>query len=198
MAAVPPPPLGPLPAPCNCIERCACARELSGGGPVFGLLYFKMRDHQGAVGPLFGGRGYGYALGDQLRIGGMGFGGFFGQEDEWTHGFGYGGVTLEYILRAGRHVELPVGLLLGGGGGGRTTIVADDPPEYPEGSTVVSGDGGSMFALQAMAGLEVNAAQWLKLSAQGTFLYAVAAPDHFYGGGALFQVIFGQFWPDEI
>ena len=56
-------------------NSCKCLREFEGGEFVFGVAFPDFESDYGSIegtALMVGGRGYGYLLDDQLRIGGMG------------------------------------------------------------------------------------------------------------------------------
>ena len=202
----------------RCNRACTCRWELGGGGPVIMALHHFGYDsgygNLDGFGVWAGGRGYGYVLDDQLRIGGMGFGGGLGSNvsqttvagknilldseyrtsSERSIGGGYGGMTLEYVFRMmDGAFEIPLGALVGFGGAGYTSRVGK--VESIGGEVVVREDG-MFFALQPMAGVDINAARWLRIGVAATALYTPVVQgdlDDLSGAGVMVNVMFGNF-----
>ncbi len=202
----------------RCNRACDCRWKLGGGGPVImALHHFGYHSGYGDLdgfGIWVGGRGYGYLLDDQLRIGGMGVGGGVGSNvsettvagknllndseyrtsSERSVGGGYGGVTLEYVFRLmDGAFEIPIGALVGFGGAGYSSRVGK--VESINGDVVVQEDG-LFFALQPMAGIDINASRWMRIGVAGTMLYTPVVQgklDDLSGAGVMVNIMFGNF-----
>ncbi len=195
----------------RCKETCACWFEKFGGGPFVMFLFNSSSTRWGDyTGPSVwvGGRGYGYfGKKNNWRFGGLGAGGSgtsnghealnlelypYSQKREVNGG--YGGVTAEYVFNLNKHVEIPMGLLLGGGGGTyRAELVRAN--EDVSGVKSVHEDSSGYLVLQPMVGVEANVIDWMKIAISAS--YVLAEPfggERYISGFALmFGLNFGRF-----
>ncbi|RJO63447.1 MAG: hypothetical protein C4523_20070, partial [Myxococcales bacterium] len=194
-----------------CDKACVWRKNMGGGG-VFAMILFNshgtdLGDYEGPS-VWVGGRGYTY-LGEnhEWRVGGLGAGG--GSTDETrqqtgnrlypfsekrTVSGGYGGVTAEYVLRAGTGVEFPMGLLVGGGGGGFESVLTPRTGDL-SGIDHVNRKSSGFLALQPMVGIEANILYWLKAGVGLSYLFAEPfSSDRYISGFSMtFGLFFGQF-----
>jgi hypothetical protein len=130
--------------------------------------------------------GEGYAQFGRFRIGGMGWGNQIESRSSLsdtvryvTYDYGFGGLTLEYVVLRSRRADLSLGTMLGGGGSEirlakarKTDITWDEAAaleDYREVAVSASG-----LAGMPMARFKLRLLNWLSLQGQAGYLYCRA------------------------
>lgn len=135
----------------------------------------------------YGWGGEGYAQFGRFRIGGMGWGNQIESRSSLsdtvryvTYDYGFGGLTLEYVVLRSRRADLSLGAMLGGGGSEirlakakKTDITWDEAAaleDYREVAVNASG-----LAGMPMARFKLKLLSWLSLQGQAGYLYCRAS-----------------------
>jgi hypothetical protein len=158
-----------------------------GGGPFFGPMVLRSSDTNrtavmdyGPSGVYLGVGGMGYAEFGSFRIGGLGLGtSSSGDRQNIRSSIGFGGLTLDMLLRPARTFVVPLGLIVGAGG----YNVKDMSTTTGGGSVACSGNCGAMdgsngrtitdspfFMVGPRVGFATEVLPWLRIEGSGAFV----------------------------
>lgn len=184
-----------------------------GGGPILGPLVLRSSGSGqqggqdfGPSGVFFGVGGMGYAEFGSFRLGGIGMGTGLGSDrDQFRSMLGFGGVTLDLLMRPGEgKFTLPLGLIVGGGG----YVLKDmSSPATESGGVLMGSDKHGyatweeartiydtpFFMLGPRIGFAAEIIPWLRLEGNASFLAMFRDQGTSYAFVLTIGPIFGKF-----